>query len=94
MKKTNSECKLVAETKRKQDKFSTVKTGGKVNLKILILLLILVCMFIISCTENPTSFQRDLTDINWNILNVDQVDYDSLFIENKDSIVLQNKVID
>jgi|AntAceMinimDraft_17_1070374.scaffolds.fasta_scaffold77171_2 hypothetical protein len=94
MKKTNRECKLVAETKRKRDKFSTVKTRGKVNLKILILLLIVVSMFIISCTENPTSFRRDLTDINWNILNVDQVDYDSLFIENKDSIVLQNRVID
>ena len=67
---------------------------SKLHFSIFTLLFIVIGLFIFSCTENSLSYQRESTDLNWNIFKIDQVDYDSLHIENKDSVILHEKLVD
>jgi len=70
--------------------FRNIKTITKIKF---IIFLIFISLFIISCDDNSSRYQIDPTDLDWNIFEINQVNYDSLIIKSQDSIKLDEQLV-
>ncbi len=70
--------------------FRNIKTITKIKF---IIFLIFISLFIISCDDNSSRYQIDPIDLDWNIFEINQVNYNSVVIKNQDSIKLDEQLV-